>query len=201
MKSKLLNLIFFIFLFYVQAQTFSKSIPNDIVKDQAVSLVSGKEHPLTKSYFIRVKKDGNSNYLSIDLIAEDPDNVADATKKESFKIYPLTLDEFANRFKRAFRDLVGKAETVTVNPTTKFSDLELSLLFVQLIAFERTENERPVVANITLKKNIPVMMQFKDLPSFKTYKKTKIIKCYTSWSRTHRRRGKGKRKSSKTNRG
>ncbi|QXP78301.1 MULTISPECIES: hypothetical protein [Winogradskyella] len=167
MKTTLLIFTLLIFSLGLHSQTFSKSINKDIVVNQKIFIDgSGTTHQLTKNYYVRAEKDEATDYLIIDLISDDPDNADDTQKKESFKIYPLSIEVFSTSFKQAYKDLVEKSELITVDSSTQFKDLEISLLFVELIAFERTENERPVVANITLKKNIPVKIKYKYTPQY-----------------------------------
>jgi len=173
MKFKLLLILILTFTLQLQAQTFSKSIKNDIVKNQTIKTdVNGtiKDYRLTKGYFIKANKEPDSDYLIIELLSDVPDST------ESFKIYPLTIEVFSERFRQAFSNLVKKVEGKEVHTETVFSELEISLLFVQLIAFERTENEQPIVARITLKKEIPVRTLYGAKDQYSAYAKEQMKK-------------------------
>lgn len=140
----------------INAQTFSKSLTNNVLNGGQVLKQDGTLQSLSQGYIIEAKKEDDSQYFKVEIISDN-------NKKESFKIYPLSLDMFIIKFKNTFLKVVDSAENITSDKNTVFNKLELSLLFAQLFTFQRTENERPVVANITLKNNIPVM-----IPKFAT---------------------------------
>ncbi|PKQ46085.1 hypothetical protein [Confluentibacter flavum] len=158
MKTKclLLLLLLFISLFSIQlqAQTFSKSINNKIVTDSKVTLTDNNTHSLNQNYIIEASK-SDSNYFDVIL-------KSDNNQEETFRIHPLSIDLFSAKFKNSFLKLAAKAEGKSIKNTSTFNELQISYLFAQLVTFERTEDERPVVANITLKQDIPVKIMITD---------------------------------------
>lgn len=142
----------------VNAQKFSKSVSSDVFKDLKVinptdGLIQSKQ-TLQKDYIIEAVKT-ETKYFQIDIISSN--NV-----KKTFLLHPLSFDLFKSKFKNYYKEAVAEAEGITIDPSTEFNELEISFLFAQLITFERTEEERPIVANITLKDNIPVKITKSD---------------------------------------
>lgn len=154
MKIKLIIILLLLCSFNLNAQKFSKSLKNSIVESSNVKKSDNTDYTLTKSYIIEAKKEDDSKYYKIEILSDND-------IKEAFLLYPLSIDLFMEKFKRTFLKVVDQAEGITSSATTEFNELELSLLFAQLFTFQRTENERPVVAEITLKKGIPVMIMKK----------------------------------------
>jgi hypothetical protein len=147
----------------IGAQTFSKSIPNTVLENSNMLLDDSSTSVLQQNYIIEANKN-DSHYFTVIL-------KSDNGKEKSFNIHPLSLDLFSAKFKTTFLKLISDAETFptgkSLSNNTSFNKLEISMLFAQLITFERTEDERPVVANITLKEDIPIRMRYHKTDKYK----------------------------------
>ncbi|NQX91473.1 MAG: hypothetical protein HRT74_04975 [Flavobacteriales bacterium] len=134
----------------ILGQKFSKSINNSsIISLQATDAGGTAVTSLSENYVIEATKAQNG-YFEIVLISSND-------KQEKFSLYPLSFELFTDKFKKHFKKLIEVSEVITVSNTTTFNEANLSLIFAQLITFERTEENRPVVANITINEDIPVI--------------------------------------------
>tara|TARA_R110002033_G_scaffold167528_1_gene206726 strand:+ start:698 stop:2461 length:1764 start_codon:yes stop_codon:yes gene_type:complete len=159
--------VFFLFTtitFNLYSQTFSKSISPSVLSDSVIILNDESKVGLKQNYIIEANQN-DSHYFTIVL-------KSDNGKSETFNIHPLSLELFSAKFRTAFLKLIADAETLptdkTVSKAIVFDKLEISFLFAQLITFERTEDERPVVANITLKEDIPIRMLYNKTDHYKS---------------------------------
>ncbi|RCW91321.1 hypothetical protein [Winogradskyella arenosi] len=151
MKTKLL-IITLLFFITSNAQKFSQSINPKIFKNLKHNDKSGKEANIefTHDYIIEVSIT-DYKYYQVDLISSND-------QTESFTLYPLSLDLFETKFKNHFSKLVLKAEGENVTSDSGYDSLQISTLFARLVTAERTEEDKPIVAKIKLKKNIPFVL-------------------------------------------
>lgn len=154
MKKTLTTLIVMLFAFLsLQAQKFSQSINSKVFRDlkyvdPADSNNTLNNQSLSNDYIIEMSK-SQYDYYKIDLISSND-------KTKSFTLYPLSLDLFTSKFKNHLSKLVTDAEGKTVSDKTNYNQLQISTLFAKLVSSERTEENKPVVAKMKLKDNIPV---------------------------------------------
>ncbi|MEP5253794.1 MAG: hypothetical protein ABJQ39_01965 [Winogradskyella arenosi] len=155
MKTKLL-IITLLFFITSNAQKFSQSINPKIFKNLKHNDKSGKEANIefTHDYIIEVSIT-DYKYYQVDLISSND-------QTESFTLYPLSLDLFETKFKNHFSKLVLKAEGENVTSDSGYDLLQISTLFARLVTAERTEEDKPIVAKIKLRKNIPFVLKDKD---------------------------------------
>ncbi|WP_298238257.1 hypothetical protein [uncultured Algibacter sp.] len=150
--------ILFILMFSIQinAQTFSSSLSNNIItsyKDSASASTKGSP-VLQFDYVIEAHK-MDTGYLEV-TIKSSKDGVED----EVFSLKPLSIDLFKPKFEIHFKNSVKNSGEANVTEIEELNDAKISILFARLISFERTEDERPVVAILSLNENIPVVIPY-----------------------------------------
>jgi len=157
--NRLILLLFLLGITKLSAQVFSHSIKPSIVSSlNGIKNVSGANiDSLSENYIIEASKNKTKAGF-IDITIKSTND-----KSESFSISYLSLDLFKPNFEKYFKKIIASAEDATFSDSNvTFNDTEVSVLFARLITFERTVNERPVVANISLRKNIPIIITRKD---------------------------------------
>jgi len=80
-------------------------------------------------------------------------------KPQIFKLKPMTFPSFQAKFRAALIDVIKQTnDTLVKNPLPKDEDVQndIAYVFTQLITYYNTQEERPEVATIHLKENIPV---------------------------------------------
>ncbi len=151
-------LFFLMFSFYVNAQTFSSSLSNQIIKtykDSSGASISGT--PVLQFHYVIEANKKETGYLEVTIKSSK-----DGVSNEVFSLKPLSIDLFKPKFQLHFNNSVKASEDGNVKGIEKYNEAQISILFARLIIFERTEDERPVVANITLLENIPVKIYYKE---------------------------------------
>lgn len=84
-----------------------------------------------------------------------------ANQTSIFKLKPLVYPSFKVKLKDAIQQVIQSAQSIdstikTKTPNDQNVDSTLPMLFAQIVTYYNTEEERPVVANIYLKQDIPV---------------------------------------------
>lgn len=133
------------------SQTFSKSLTNSLAEAKVKDSTTGIEtvEPISGNYIIEaVKKD--DNYFEITLKSGDDQN-------KKFALKPLSLELFQQKLQSSYKEIVQLEMDKTFSSFI-LDKTEASVLFAQLVTFERTEDQRPLVANITLQKKVPVLI-------------------------------------------
>ncbi|WP_136667894.1 hypothetical protein [Flavobacterium sp. H122] len=77
-------------------------------------------------------------------------------EQKSFKLKPLTFPNFKAKFKRVFGEIIKAKANGNIIPSDSLVDNHIALLFSQIVTYQNSEEERPEVAKIYLKENIPV---------------------------------------------
>lgn len=154
---KILILIVLLISFNLSAQTFSSSLKSSVIKSLKVFDSSKSEitpTPALKYDYIIEAYKKETGYLEVTLKSSK-----DGAQDEIFSLKPLSLDLFKPKFETNFKKIVDSNEEFNSSEII-FNEAKISVLFAQLISFERTEEERPVVANITLLEKIPVKVYY-----------------------------------------
>lgn len=156
MKKNILILVscFFTLLSYSQSYVIPNELVNEFIGTDAANVKYSDA-------IIKSKVDAD-NFYEITLMY--------GGEEKSFKLKPLTFPYFSSKFKTVFSELIGtvkdntakKDYLVVKNPISKDVDKHIAFLFTEIVTYLNTEEERPEVATIHLKKNIPVYYTNKD---------------------------------------
>lgn len=147
--------LFFLITLNLTCQTFSASLSDSIIisYENKDGTAISEAPSLQYSYVIEASKK-ETGYLEIILKSSKND-----AKNETFSLKPLSLDLFVPKFKIHYKNLIQNSENTTFKEE-EFNESYISILFARLVSFERTEEQRPIVANISLKDNIPVVITY-----------------------------------------
>ncbi|WP_298497678.1 hypothetical protein [uncultured Algibacter sp.] len=151
---KLAILFILMFPIIINAQTFSASLSDKILRSYEDNAGKSVKPAIKFSYVIEANKK-ETDYIEITLKSSN-DDVTD----EVFSLKPLSIDLFKPKFQLHYSKIVKASEGIQAMQNLDYNDALISILFAKLISFERTEDERPVVANITLLDNIPIKVYY-----------------------------------------
>jgi len=161
MKFKYL-ISFLLLSYFSYSQEFQISIPAEINKAKDLD---GKDVSITGNYILSVNKQ-NTGFYKFTL-------KGDSVNSETFDIKPITYPLFESKFASAFSRLVKTSEGKDINLKSIIAKSRIqpfTKVFAQIISYYNTTNERFVVANISLKKDIRI---YKQVSANKKNKKNK----------------------------
>lgn len=148
---KILTLLFLITFSISYSQSFSVSLPNELIKVKELKADGTKSDYLLLENYIVDAKIKENDFFEINIKDTKGNN-------ETFDIKPLSFPLFKTKFTNAISKLILVSESKNIS-NSSFSELGISLLFARLVTYNNTESERPIVANITLQEEIPVKFQ------------------------------------------
>jgi len=155
MKKQVLVGLIALMSLQLTAQTFSSSLSPRIIDITKAFDASNVQiaTPLTlqHDYSIEANKK-ETGYLELTIRSSK-----NGIQSEIFSLKPLSIGLFTPKFKKNFQKIVEASEGFSASSLV-FDDAKISILFAQLISFERTEEQRPIVAKISLLENIPVTL-------------------------------------------
>jgi hypothetical protein len=156
MKTKFFLFTFLLLVLISHSQNFSISLPSEIQNNaQIINPDNSRASHTLQDYIIdaRIKDDGFFEITIKDMQG----------KNEKFDLKPLAFPIFKTKFINSLKKIVSESEGKTLS-TSSVSELGVSTLFARLVTYNNTESERPTVAKITLRDDIPV--KFKNSNDF-----------------------------------
>ena len=146
----------------INAQTFSSSLSDKIITSyiDSTGTTINKSPTLLFDYVIEANKK-DTGYLEVIIKSSK-----DGGSSEVFSLKPLSIDLFKPKFQLHYSKIVTDSDSIVMKEE-KYDDAKISILFARLISFERTENERPVVAILSLNENIPVIIPYNKIEPVK----------------------------------
>ncbi len=134
----------------INAQEFSTSIDTH-------SITKSNGEKLANNYALSVERTENGFY---EFKISDSDN-----QEESFKLKPLNLDLFSNKFTASLSRLINTSEGEDIKPNKIYSEMgntRISLLFAKIVSYFNSSNSRSKSADIYLNSYIKVYKPYKN---------------------------------------
>lgn len=138
-KFTTLFIVFYSLFSYSQQYTLPVNLVNAYLKEG-----------VSKDIIVVTSLD-KDNFYEVKLIYKD--------KSQLFKLKPMTFPNFQAKFKGAIIDVIKQTNDTLVKsplPIDSVVQNDIAFVFTQLVTYYNTQEERPEVATIFLKDNIPV---------------------------------------------
>ena len=139
------TLFFLCLLHFVNGQVFRSSLPTGLDKGKDTN---NEILTIQNNYIITVEEQDGGFYKV---------TISDSEEKSaSFDLKPFTYDLFEAKFLSTYVKVIKESESKEVLPKTiiEGTNVPLTRLFARVVSYFNTTNERPLVANISLKNGI-----------------------------------------------